>query len=150
MNDDEYYGYTESCPFCGEFDGCKHLVASFDRENSAIGGGIFYDREGEITTLLRDQFAALFAGCGKAASWTQGSAFAEVWEDFLSRRGSEEEEPLDSGLVAALLEDLLRDSDAISMGEDAVVAFFDHNPKKVFDKVVEGIRRACITSREQR
>jgi hypothetical protein len=23
MNDDEYYGYTESCPFCGEFDGCK-------------------------------------------------------------------------------------------------------------------------------
>lgn len=149
MNDDKYYGYTEPCPFCGEFDGCKHLVASFDHENSAISGGIFYEREEEVAALLRDEVAALFAACGEAVSWTKGSVFTELWEDFLSRRESEEEDPLDSGLVAALLEELLRDSDAISVGEDEAVAFFDRTPKKVFDKVVEGIRRAFITSRGQ-
>jgi hypothetical protein len=148
MSDDE--DDESRCPFCKEADGCKHLVAVFVRGDSAIGGGIFYEREEEFTALLRDEVAAMFATCGKAAAWTAGSAFAELWNDFLSRRESEEEEPLDSGLIAALLEDLLRDSDAISVGEDAVVAFFDRNPKKLFDKVVEGICRACITSREQR
>jgi hypothetical protein len=34
--------------------------------------------------------------------------------------------------------------------EGMVVAFCDRNPKKVFDQVVEGIRRACMTSKEQR
>lgn len=127
------------CPFCDEADGCKHLVASFDHENAAIGGGLFCDREEKLAALIREHFVAR----SRTSEWRGPSAFAELWEDFRQQP----EEPLDSGLLAHLLDRLLRDTDAICEGEEGVVAFFDPKPEAVYAKVVKAVQRACEAPR---
>ncbi len=136
MNDDEDYGDGEiCCPFCDEADGCKHLVAAFDHENAVIGGGIFVDREVEITNLIRERLIAI----GPASGWKPPSEFSELWADFQSQP----DEPMDSGILAHLLDALLRDTDAIREGGEGVVAYFDRKPANVFEQVVKAIHKAC-------
>ncbi len=126
------------CPICGEFDGCKHLVASFDHENAAIADGIFFEREAEVTQLLCERFAAVDPESG----WNAPPDFVELWESFVDQP----DEPLDSGLVARLLDDLLRGTDAICEEDGGVVAFFDRNPASIYGKVVEKIRSVIDTT----
>ena len=57
------------CPFCGEADGCKHLLAAFDHGNAVIAGGILFDREEEITELVRKGFESLFDSRGASVDW---------------------------------------------------------------------------------
>jgi len=139
MHDDEYYGDGEiCCPFCDAADGCKRLVVSFDHENAAIGGGIFLDREDEITNLIRERLKAIDPTSG----WKPPSEFTELWADFQSQS----DEPMDSGILAHLLDDLLSNTDAIREGGEGVVAYFDRKPAMVFEQVVKAIHKACEVS----
>ena len=145
MSEDEI-----GCPFCDKANGCRHLVASFDHENAEIGGGVFFDREAEVSGVLLEEIEALFAACGESVIWESGSAFEDVWNDFLCRREDDTEEPLDSGVVAHLLDVLLQHTEAISEGDDNVVAFYDPKPSAIYEKVIKAIRRACIAARENK
>jgi hypothetical protein len=139
MDDDEYYGEAEiCCPFCGKADDCKHLVAALDHENAAIGGGVFFDREVEITKLIHDRFIAI----GPASGWKPPRAFVDLWGEFQAQP----EEGLDTGPLTHLLDDLLGDTDAIREGGEGVVAYFDRKPAKVFEQVVKAIQQACGVS----
>lgn len=135
------------CPFCDKADGCKHLVTSFDHENGAIGGGLFFNHEAEMHTLVAQELDALFAARGESVDWSKFPDFEELWNDFVSRKESLDESPLDPGAFAQLLDALLRGTDAISEGEDGVTAFFDRKPKRVYEQVVAEIRRACRSQR---
>jgi hypothetical protein len=146
MNEDEDFGEEFLCPFCGSEDECEHLVAAFDHENASIGGGLFSDRESEITDIVRTGFFELFAAQGEQADWHGHDAFDELWADFMSRRDEPDEEPLDPGLVAHLLDELLRDTDAICVGEEPVVAFFDRNPGKAYERVLTAIGKAFASA----
>jgi hypothetical protein len=147
MNEEEDFGEEFLCPFCGSEDECEHLVAAFDHENASIGGGVFFDRESEITDMVRTGFFELLAARGEKIEWQGRDEFDELWADFLSRRDDPDEEPLDPGLVAHLLDDLLRDTDAICVGEDPVVAFFDRNPGKVYGQVLTDIGNTFTSAR---
>jgi hypothetical protein len=147
MNEDEDCEDEIGCPFCKSTDGCSHLVASFDHENASVAGGLFFDRESEITDMVRAGFCDLFAARGEQADWHGQDAFDELWADFMSRRDDPDEEPLDPGLVAHLLDELLRDTDAICVGEDAVVAFFDRNPGNMYGRVLTEIGKAFASAR---
>jgi len=126
------------CPFCDSAEGCKHLVASFDHENAAIGGGICFDREEEVSQLIRHRLIAI----GPTSNWEEPPDFADLWESYAEQPG----EPLDSGLVAQLLDALLRSTDAICEEDGGVVAFFDRKPANIYDEVVRAIHRACEIS----
>jgi hypothetical protein len=126
------------CPFCDSADGCKHLVASFDHENVAIGGGVFLDHEDEVSQLIRRRLIAI----GPTSGWEAPPDFVDLWESFIEQPG----EPLDSGLSAQLLDALLRSTDAICEEDGGVVAFFDRKPANVYDEVVRAIQRACEVS----
>jgi len=123
------------CPFCDAADGCKHLVASFDHENAAIGGGVFLDHEDEVAQLIRHRLIAI----GSTSDWEAPPDFVDLWESFVQQP----RDPLDSGLVALLLDALLRSTDAICEEDSGVVAFFDRKPATVYDEVVRVIQRAC-------
>lgn len=122
------------CPICGKSDVCKHLVASFDHENAMVAGGIVFEREAEITQLLCERFGAI----DPESDWDAPPEFVELWESFVDQP----DEPLDSGLVARLLDDLLRGTDAICEEDGGVVAFFDRNPASIYSRLVEAMQRA--------
>jgi len=132
MSDDE--DDVIRCPFCDATDGCNHLVASLDHENAAIGGGVCLDREEEITTLIHEQFIAI----GPASDRMPPRDFTELWSDFQSQP----DEPLDCGLVAHLLDDLLANTEAIREENEGVVAYFDRKPAKVVEEVLKAIQQA--------
>jgi hypothetical protein len=123
------------CPFCDSADGCKHLVASFDQENVAIGGGVFLDREEELLRVLGERFANV----GPTSDWEPPPEYDELWESYVEQP----EEPLDAALVAQLLDALLRDADMISEDDGGIVVFFDRKPAKVYDAIVKAIQKAC-------
>ena len=133
MNDDE--DAEIRCPFCDATDGCNHLVASLDHENAAIGGGVCLDREEEITTLIHERFITI----GPASDRTPPHVFTELWSDFQLQP----DEPLDCGLVAHLLDDLLANTEAIREENEGVVAYFDRKPAKVVEEVLKAIQQAC-------
>lgn len=136
------------CPFCKKADGCKHLLAAFDHGNAEIAGGILFDREEQITELVRKGFEALFVSRGPSVDWGHAPDFKALWEDCVWRRDNPEEEPLDSGLLALLLDDLLGDTDAIREEDGDVAAFFDPKPGKVCEQVVKVITHALEVTHE--
>ena len=130
------------CPFCEEADGCKHLVAAFDHENANICGGLFFDHENEIHAWVAQELDALFASQGESVDWSTRSDFEELWSDFVARKESSDERPLDSGALAHLLDSLLQGTDAIYKADGPVTAFFDRNPQRVYEQVVKKLRNA--------
>lgn len=145
MSDD--YGYMISCPFCGSEDVCKHLVASFDHENAAIGGGLFSTREEELRSVVRSGFDAVLAAHGESVAWNQGQEFAEAWDDFVDRRNDGDEDPLDSGMLARLLDTLLQTTKAESDGRADLTAFYSRRPQAIYEQVVANFHKACAAVR---
>lgn len=141
------YDYIVSCPICGDEDVCKHLVASFDHENAAIGGGLFSDREDDLRSIVRLGFDAVLAAHGESVAWNQGRVFEEAWDDFITRRNDGEADPLDIGTLARLLDSLLQNTKAESDGRADLTAFYSRRPQTIYDSVVADFRKACSNAR---
>lgn len=144
--EDDFDDEVTRCPFC-EKPECAHIVAAFDHENAEIGGGLFSDRQSELLAIVKEGFESVLASHGESVAWGGHSDFEDLWNDFLDSRAAGYEEPFDAGIFAHLLDKLLRDTDAVSEGESAVVAFYDRRPQAVYEQVVATIRKACAAAR---
>jgi len=145
MRDD--FDYIVSCPFCHSEDVCKHLVASLDFGNAAIGGGFCFDREDDLSAIVRSGFEAVVTSLGESIAWARDREFDNAWDDFITRRNAGERDPLDRGALVHLLHSLLRNTDAEWDCGVGLTAFYSQERRAIYDQVVADFRKACADAR---